>query len=156
MCFVYASDGPEFFRERQVRAARRPRTCCDCKQTIHAGEPYRESTGRWEGTFQTFATCGRCQTLRAAIGAVEADEGCDANESEPGFGALFTDVEDWDHYAEEFLRRGLTEAYVLVPAPSHKDLYAHRLVDDYPNAWDHKTFNLPPPELYDELGGEGG
>lgn len=56
-------DGPEFFRE-QWAVARKPHTCCECREIIQPGDRYCAVAGKWEGEFSTFATCERCQDLR--------------------------------------------------------------------------------------------
>jgi hypothetical protein len=150
MCFVYHDDGPKFF-EQYTRTARKRHRCCECHQLIHPGERYEYSAGKWD-EFRDFATCLRCVRLREAVVAVERAHGCGPAESSPAFECLFSDVEDWPEYADEFLRRGWADAYLLVPPPDPDDLFEDLARDGYENAVcdrDHEPG-------WDDLGGEGG
>lgn len=148
MCFYHDGDYPTVYRERDVKAARKARRCSDCGQRIHAGEPYLLIDGKWEGDFSSFATCERCQTLRAAIRRVEEEDGCRGSETQPALGALFDQVDDWGHYADEFLRLGLTDALALVPAPDPDDI-EDALCGEY--GWDGDDLE-PTEELGSPVG----
>jgi len=150
MCFYHGCDSPSFFDQRE-RTARKARRCDECGLPIHKGERYRHTAGKWEGEFSTYSQCERCLTLLAAIDAVETADGCTGAETQPGFGALFEQVEDWGHYADEFLRLGRLDALVLVPCPGPREVFEALEVDgDY---WANDYEDGEPAEWFD-LGGE--
>ncbi len=54
----------DVFHKRSVKAARKPRKCCECGCTVHAGEPYEYTWGVFEGDAQRYHVCARCVELR--------------------------------------------------------------------------------------------
>lgn len=50
---------PEFFDSSRPRA-RKPQRCCECKRTIRVGETYDRASGKWDGRFDSYATCLDC------------------------------------------------------------------------------------------------
>lgn len=58
--------GPEFWSDTQP-VARKPHTCCECKETIAPGTRYERYAGKWEGEVRTYTTCLPCREIRAAL-----------------------------------------------------------------------------------------
>lgn len=56
-------DPPEFCHN-EVRKARKPHKCYECRVTIEPGERYEHTRGKWEGDISTFDTCALCLELR--------------------------------------------------------------------------------------------
>ena len=54
---------PELFHEKIV-TARKDHRCCECHETIGAGEKYEHVRGMWDGVFSTYKTCIPCQSIR--------------------------------------------------------------------------------------------
>ena len=116
MCFFVESDAPAIYAERSVKSVRKPRPCCDCGRTIAAGESCLDISGKWEGEFRFFTTCDRCCALREAVVKVELAAGCGIDEAQPAIGDLRSiSRSEWKHYAAEFERLGLTDAWAIVP-----------------------------------------
>lgn len=57
---------PEFFDSSRPRA-RKPQRCCECKRIIRPGETYERASGKWDGEFRSFATCGDCLEAWAIV-----------------------------------------------------------------------------------------
>lgn len=54
----YYGDYPQpVFISQVIRRTRRVRCCCECHGTITVGERYENASGKWDGSFDTFATC---------------------------------------------------------------------------------------------------
>lgn len=49
------------------RVARKPHTCCECRQTIQRGQTYEHTSGLWDGDWQTYKTCLPCVEIRHAL-----------------------------------------------------------------------------------------
>lgn len=60
----YADDGPEFYRQERIKAARKQFKCCECYGPIFIGEPYRRLTGKWNGDIGTYRYCHLCDEMR--------------------------------------------------------------------------------------------
>ena len=59
-CFCdYDGPMPEFYRV-DAQQAKKPHKCCECHQEIKPGEWYTTASGKWDGEFATFKTCGFC------------------------------------------------------------------------------------------------
>jgi hypothetical protein len=85
-------EGPEFISAKEV-TAKIINTCSECGREIQIGEQYERVTGKWEGRFDTFRTCLKCQDLRDSLAA--ANGGCFA------YGGLW---EDYQYYLQEHVR----------------------------------------------------
>ena len=59
MCMFDYSDPPEFFVS-QTHTARKEHECVECRRTIKKGERYHTDSGKWDGQFAYFKTCGQC------------------------------------------------------------------------------------------------
>ena len=57
---------PEFY-SAITRTARRAHRCYECRGFIQPGERYKRVTGKWDGTFDTHATCQRCTAFEAYV-----------------------------------------------------------------------------------------
>lgn len=55
---------PPQFHHRELRKARKPHECYECRGTIPAGETYEHVRGKWDYDVRTFKTCGLCLELR--------------------------------------------------------------------------------------------
>lgn len=104
-------------------------------------------------TFEGY-TCTECQTLLDAIEAVELDVGCTAYHARPTVGMMHQEVNDgegWQHYAAEFLRLGLRDAWLLAPDIDQEDHW-DAIAEEYPNSycWTERE----PADRFD-IGGEG-
>lgn len=53
-------DLPEFYKARWPKA-RKPHKCCECGQTIAAGERYCRVTGKWDGEVSTYSQHMECE-----------------------------------------------------------------------------------------------
>ncbi len=67
MCECNLDNVPEFY-ERNIVKARKPHRCCECLREIEPSERYERASGKWDGDFETFATCGTCLDLIATVG----------------------------------------------------------------------------------------
>ena len=56
-------DMPQAFQV-QTRTAKKQHTCCECSQTISAGDKYEYSSGIWDGEPSSFKTCSSCAEIR--------------------------------------------------------------------------------------------
>lgn len=79
MCF-YQDESPEFYSESIVRS-RKPHRCGGCGRTIEARELCVSGSGKIEGHFYTFRTCGACDLDCYRIHIAELAEGCRDYES---------------------------------------------------------------------------
>jgi hypothetical protein len=61
-CF-YEGENPDLFRSKMVKA-RKLHKCIECNTIITAGEIYERATGKWNGYFDSFATCKICAMIR--------------------------------------------------------------------------------------------
>jgi hypothetical protein len=57
---------PSVFDE-QVVTSRKQHECCECFRPIMKGIKYVRSTGKWNGEWQSFVTCLRCNDLRQKV-----------------------------------------------------------------------------------------
>lgn len=70
----YGGGDPPEFTTTVMRTARKPHTCCECQDTIHPGERYEYTSGRWcDHGMRSFHTCGYCARLRTVIEAKVGD-----------------------------------------------------------------------------------
>lgn len=79
MCFYY-EDSPEFVQDSTPKS-RKLRKCDCCYGPIHVGEYYRYTSGKFDGSFFTYACCRRCQFDLSKIAAHELNEGCRWNQA---------------------------------------------------------------------------
>lgn len=56
-------DAPEFYNKSEPRARKQHR-CDECGGVISPGESYEYVSGKWDGWFSQFKTCGRCRDIR--------------------------------------------------------------------------------------------
>lgn len=84
-------DQPNFHDERWVKA-RKPHRCYACSEEIRPGDRYRLLVGKWEGEFEQFRHCARCDAISRALydaGAEEVAIDLDCGETyEENFGPL--------------------------------------------------------------------
>ena len=66
MCECY-DNVPDFY-DASIVKARKPHRCCECLREIELGERYERASGKWDGDFETFATCGTCLDLIGTLG----------------------------------------------------------------------------------------
>ena len=57
------ADLPSVFEEK-FRIARKEHKCCECHKPIRVGEKYHFAKGCWEGRWDKFKTCLKCNDLR--------------------------------------------------------------------------------------------
>jgi hypothetical protein len=57
-------DPPEWIKKRNVKAARKPHQCVECRAPILVGEPYEYTSGKWDGIHDVFHVCALCVELR--------------------------------------------------------------------------------------------
>lgn len=58
---------PDVFRSSHVRA-RKPQRCCECRrERILPGALYLRISGLWDGRWERYAMCGRCERARIAL-----------------------------------------------------------------------------------------
>lgn len=57
-------DAPTWCSVVNVKAARKPHKCYECRAPIFAGEPYEYTSGLWDGDLGIFHVCLRCVELR--------------------------------------------------------------------------------------------
>ena len=65
-CCIDYGDGPTLYDEK-YRKARKEHKCCECGQTINAGDDYQVITGLWDGRWDEFKTCEKCADLRDSL-----------------------------------------------------------------------------------------
>jgi hypothetical protein len=64
VCYCDDYDRPEFYIV-EMRKARKPHKCLECRNIIAPGEVYENTRGKWSGYApQSFKTCPRCCALR--------------------------------------------------------------------------------------------
>ena len=56
-------DGPSC-SSRDLRKARKPHVCCECRKPIARGERYEYASGVWDGRPDSFKTCLLCAEIR--------------------------------------------------------------------------------------------
>lgn len=116
MCF-YSDDSGWIARVQEctVETATEAKECHECGGNIAPGETYHhifqqendqddfdsdppegETEGEEFDPGETFGFdyCGKCEKMRQAIRAVEAEEGCDPSEAEPRFGGMSDQLRD--------------------------------------------------------------
>lgn len=71
MCGCEDGEPPEFYRERLISRARKAHRCCECSRAIPVGAAYRYTAGKWDGCFNEYTTCLRCEALAEAFHDVE-------------------------------------------------------------------------------------
>lgn len=62
-CYCDDGDPPTWVSIRDVKHARKPHKCTECRGTIEVGEPYEYVSGLWDDHC-TFHTCKLCVELR--------------------------------------------------------------------------------------------
>jgi len=55
--------GPDVF-SMATRVARKQHVCCECGEYILPGDKYEHVSGCWDGTWDTYKTCGGCVWMR--------------------------------------------------------------------------------------------
>lgn len=61
------TDSNEFYVEATVRKSRKPHRCCECRDTIPAGEGYQRATAKSDGVVWSRVTCLLCVQIRKAF-----------------------------------------------------------------------------------------
>lgn len=64
VCVVMDYDGSNAFQSEEVRRARKPYQCCECKEVIAVGQEHHYETGKNDGFFWTYRTCAPCFEIR--------------------------------------------------------------------------------------------
>lgn len=59
-------DSPEFCHT-EIRKARKPHSCSECRGVIAIGEQYEHVRGKWDGNVCTIQTCLRCLDIRTWV-----------------------------------------------------------------------------------------
>jgi len=57
-------DGSWQFFNADLVKARKPHTCCACRNMIAPGETYERSAGKFDGYFHSYRTCLTCVRIR--------------------------------------------------------------------------------------------
>lgn len=78
----------DFFRNKMVRS-RRSRPCCECGNTIRAGEEYNYVAVKDDSGFGTYQTCAPCAEVRNFMSAQD-DDLC--------YAELWTEIGDRGYY----------------------------------------------------------
>jgi hypothetical protein len=65
MCGCDSYDGPSVYHSA-IRVSRRGRKCGECGAPIAKGQRYSHSAGCWDGEWNSFEECLRCDALRQA------------------------------------------------------------------------------------------
>lgn len=60
----YCDYDPAKWYRAEIRKARKPHICEECRGPILKGERYEFVAGCWEDTVSTFKTCERCHDIR--------------------------------------------------------------------------------------------
>lgn len=95
---------PDAFGERD-RKARKDHTCCECAETIPAGQKYTYSHGVWDGHGNSYKTCLHCAGVRSLIlTKLRMDEWDDG----PAFGRLYLWLQDFEDGSGSNPYAGLT------------------------------------------------
>jgi len=113
---------PQAFHQAN-RLSRKEHKCCECGQTISAGEVYEYSSGVWDGKPDSFKTCLSCVEIR--------DEYTTSTGEPTAFGELGSTIHETfcrgfgpREYAEQ---SGIALDRIMVFFP---DYYADELEDD--------------------------
>ena len=61
---------PEFYEESHP-VARREHRCCECRRPIPKGAKYRRIAGKWDGEFDTFSQCARCERVSKRLHSLD-------------------------------------------------------------------------------------
>jgi len=56
-------EAPEIYRSKMV-TARKPHTCCECREPIAPGDTYETVTSLFDGYWYTAQTCSICVRIR--------------------------------------------------------------------------------------------
>lgn len=94
------ADPPSAFQQKW-RTARKEHRCCECRRVIQPGDRYEHSSGVWDGSPDSYATCERCERIRSAhIAALSDDDEC-----WPVFGELLVAIGECAREDHQYLRR---------------------------------------------------
>jgi hypothetical protein len=63
-CALYGGEEGPSCSNTQTRKARKPHRCCECRETINAGDRYEYMSGVWDGRPHAFKTCLLCVEIR--------------------------------------------------------------------------------------------
>jgi hypothetical protein len=64
-CSIDSSDyGVGELYSETIRKARKEHKCCECHETIKAGNLYEVAKALWDGTWGSYKTCITCRTIR--------------------------------------------------------------------------------------------
>lgn len=92
MC--HCENPPTVYERDEVRA-RKAHTCCECRrERIAAGDTYWRHSGLWDGRWDTFKRCQRCESAALALASEDVDLECLT------FGALRNELKQrmrWRH-----------------------------------------------------------
>ena len=59
---------PPVVYDHNVRRAAKPHRCCECgRYRIAKGDIYHEHRGLWDGRWETFRRCMRCENVATAL-----------------------------------------------------------------------------------------
>jgi hypothetical protein len=64
ICIPQDYDPADVCHRVDVKAARKPHKCCECRRTIPKGAPYCRETVLFEGEWSRYATCQLCLAIR--------------------------------------------------------------------------------------------
>jgi hypothetical protein len=82
--------------QQVVRRARKPHTCCECRESIPIGAAYEHYSGIWDGSPSAYKTCLSCVEIRNHFTCKPGDESYDAYDNPGGFvfGNLWSDLRE--------------------------------------------------------------
>lgn len=66
-CIYVDIDGTPDFYHTEIRKARKPHKCGECKKIISPGQEYEYVVGKWDGCFDKHKTCMVCKEVRGAF-----------------------------------------------------------------------------------------
>lgn len=67
-CPLQSGDEPAELYEATTPTARKPHTCCECRETIPVGARYEHVKAMWDGSWGTYKTCLSCVEIRNHFG----------------------------------------------------------------------------------------
>lgn len=132
---------PDFYNSAW-RRARKGHDCCACGETIRAGDLYRHTTGKWDGTVETFKSCARCWSMLMTInditgepGLITLDCGIDLDECAPEDAwraayLAFQTPDEAQRYAQRQQRRNLVKPTEAAPGQSEIDDIKRRMGEE--------------------------
>lgn len=67
VCLDHYYDADNEFYSESVVIARKAHQCCECRETIRAGDSYERASGKADGDLWTAKTCRLCREIRKAF-----------------------------------------------------------------------------------------